>query len=142
VADDVEQNTHIVRRLYDQLFSKWNFAVVDEVFAHDFVGHEMPPGMPRGPEGIRQFYGVIRSGLPDVRLAVQDLIAAGDKVVVRWRATATHTGTFQGLPPTGTQVSFEGIAIYRLASAKVVERWVQVDMLGVMERLRAEASKS
>jgi steroid delta-isomerase-like uncharacterized protein len=136
-TDDVAQNTRTVRRLYDQLFAKWNLAVIDEVFSPEFIGHEMPPGMPRGPEGVRQFYAGIRAGLPDVRLTVEDIIAADDRVVVRWRATATHTGTFRGIPPTGARVSFEGIAIYRLSNGKVIERWVQVDMLGVVEQLRA-----
>jgi predicted ester cyclase len=139
-AADAEPNARIIRRLYDELFSKWNLAVIDEVFAPEFVGHEMPPGMPRGPEGIRQFYAGIRSGLPDVQLTLEDLIAAHDRVAVRWRAKATHAGTFQGLPPTGAQVSFEGIAIYRLVKGKVVERWVLVDMVGLVEQLRAAAS--
>lgn len=139
-ADEVEENTRIVRRLYDELFSKWNLEVIDEVFSPEYIGHEMAPGMPRGPEGIRQFYAGIRAGLPDVRLTVEDLIAAGDRVVVRWRANATHRGTFQGMVPTGAHVSFEGIAIYRLSKGKVVERWVQVDMLGLLEQLRAAST--
>ena len=132
-----EQNKRVIRRLYDELFSKWNFAVVDEIFGPEFVSHDMPPGMPRGPEGVRQFYTGIRSGLPDVRLTVEDLIAEGDKVVVRWRARATHDGPFLGIPPTGKPVSFTGNAIYRLANGKVVERWVEVGLLGAVEQLRA-----
>ena len=141
-ANDAEQNTRIVRRLYDELFAKWNLTVIDEVFSPEYIGHELPPGTPRGPEGIRQLYAGIRAGFPDVRLTVEDVIAAGDRVVVRWRANATHRGTFQGIPPTGAPVSFEGIAIYRLSGEKVVERWVEVDMLGLLEQLRAAASKS
>jgi predicted ester cyclase len=137
IADDAEQNTRVVRRLYDELFSKWNLAVIEEIFSPEFVGHEMPPGMPRGPEGIRRFYAGIRAGLPDLRLTVEDLIAAQDRVAVRWRAKATHRGTFQGIPPTGTEVSFEGIAIYRLSRGSVVERWVLVDMVGLVEQLHA-----
>src|SRR5919108_410731 len=100
-AAEVDQNKQLVRRLYDELFFKWNFAVVDDVISSDFIGHEMPPGMPRGPEAIRQFYGGIRAGLPDVRLTVEDMVGEKDKVVVRWRATATHQGVFLGIPPTG-----------------------------------------
>jgi steroid delta-isomerase-like uncharacterized protein len=132
-----EANKKIIRRLYDELFSKWNFAVVDEVFAAEFVSHDMPPGLPRGPEGVRQFYAGIRAGLPDVKLTVEDMVAEGDKVVVRWRAAATHQGTFLGVPPTGKPVSFSGMATYRLADGKVVERWVEVGLLGVAEQLRA-----
>jgi predicted ester cyclase len=141
-AGDVpRQNKRVIQRLYDELYAKWNFAVVDEVFSPDFVAHDMPPGMPRGPEGVRQFYAGIRSGLPDVKLTVEDMIADGDKVVVRWRAQATHDGPFLGVPPTRKRVSFGGIAIYRLSNGKAVERWVEVGLLGVAEQLRAAATQ-
>jgi predicted ester cyclase len=136
-ADDVEQNKRLIGRLYDELFSKWNFAVIDELISPEFIGHEMPPGMPRGPEGVRQFYTATRSGLPDVRLTVEDMITEDDKVVVRWRARGTHGGAFRGIAPTGARVSFTGIAIYRLSKGKVVERWAEVDLLGLTEQLRA-----
>jgi predicted ester cyclase len=136
-ADDMEENTRIVRRLYDELFTKWNLAVIDEVFSPEYIGHEMPPGTPRGPEGIRQMYARIRGGLPDVRLTVEDLIAGGDRVVVRWRGNGTHRGVIQGMAPTGAQVSFEGIAIYRLSKGKVVERWVVADRAGLLDQLHA-----
>ena len=138
-AGELEQNKRVITRLYDELFAKWNFAVVDELFSPDFIGHEMPPGSPRGPEGIRQFYGGIRSGLPDVQLAVEDMIAERDRVVVRWRARASHRGDFLGIPATGKAVSFTGIAIYRLAKGKIVERWVEVDLLGLTRQLREAA---
>ena len=136
-GDDVEQNRRIIRRLYDELFSKWNLPVIEELFSPDFVGHEMPPGTPRGPAGVRQFYAGIRAGLPDVNLTPEDIIAEGDKVVVRWRARATHKGPFLDIPPTGASVSFTGIAIYRLSNGKVVERWVEVDLLGLARQLSA-----
>jgi steroid delta-isomerase-like uncharacterized protein len=139
-ADEVEQNRRLVRRLYEELFSKWNLAVIDELISPEFLGHEMPPGMPRGAEGFRQFYAGIRAGLPDVQLTVEDMIAEGDRVVVRWRGRATHQGVFRGIPATGARVSFTGIAIYRLLKGKVVERWVEVDMLGLTEQLRAAAA--
>ena len=138
-ADEVEQNKRLVRRLYDEFFFKWNFAVIDDLISPDFIGHEMPPGMPRGPEGIRQFYGRIRAGLPDVQLTVEDLIGEKDKVVVRWRARGTHRGEFLGIPATGKAVSLTGIAIYRISKGMIVERWAEVDLLGLTEQLRATA---
>jgi predicted ester cyclase len=141
-ADDVEQNRGIVRRLYDELFAKWNLAVIDEVFSPEYLGHEMPPGTPRGPEGIRRLYARFREGLPDLRFTVEDLIAGGDRVVVRWRANGTHRGAIQGIPPTGAQVSFEGIAIYRLSKGMVVERWVVADRAGLLDQLHAATPSS
>lgn len=139
-AEEVEQNKRLVRRLYDELFFKWHFEVVDELIGPDFIGHEMPTGTPRGPEGIRQFYGGIRAGLPDVQLTVEDMIGEKDRVVVRWRARATHQGVFLGVPATGKPVSFTGIAIYRVSKGKIVERWVEVNLLGVSEQIRATAA--
>jgi SnoaL-like polyketide cyclase len=89
-VEEVERNNGPVRRLYEEPFFKWNLAVTDELISPDFIGHEMPPGMPRGPEGIRQFCGGIRAGLPDVQLTVEDMIGESDRVVVRWRARATQ----------------------------------------------------
>jgi predicted ester cyclase/ketosteroid isomerase-like protein len=139
-ADEVERNRRLVRRLYDEVFSKWNLAVIDELISPEFVGHEMPPGTPPGPEGFRQFYAGIRSGLPDVQLAVEDMVAERDRVVVRWRGRATHRGPFLGIPPTDAPVTLTGIAIYRVSNGKVVERWVEVDLLGLTGQMRAAAA--
>lgn len=139
-ADNVQQNRRVVRRLYDEVFSKWNLAVIDELVSPEFLGHEMPPGFPRGPKGFRQFYGGIRAAFPDVQLTVEDMIGEGERVVVRWRGRATHQGMFRGIPPTSAEVSFTGIAIYRLSNGKIVERWVEVDMLGLTDQLRAKAA--
>jgi predicted ester cyclase len=142
-ADDVvERNTRVIGRLYDELFSSWNLAVIDEIISPEFLGHGMPPGIPRGPEGVRRFYAGIRAGLPDFRITVDDLFGAGDRVVVRWHATATHTGTFRGMAPTGAPVTLNGIAIYRLANGKAVERWVQVSMLDLVEQIRAAGAST
>lgn len=139
-AESAQQNKRLVRRLYDEVFVKWNLDVVDELVAPEFIGHEMPPGLPPGPQGFREFYGILRAAFPDVQLTVEDMIAEGDKVVVRWRSRAIHKGAFRGIPPTGGDASTTGIAIYRLSKGKVVERWVEVDMLGLTERLRASAA--
>lgn len=139
-AENAQQNKRLVQRLYNEVFVKWNLDVVDELVAPEFIGHEMPPGIPPGPQGFRQFYGVLRAAFPDLQLAVEDMIAEGDRVVVRWRSRATHKGVFRGIPPTGRDASLTGIAIYRLSKGKVVERWVEVDMLGLTERLRASAA--
>lgn len=140
-ADEAEHNKRIVRRLYDELFWKWNLAVIDELIGPDFIGHDIPTELPRGPEGVRQFYADIRKSLPDAQLTVEDMIAAQDRVVVRWQARATHRGAFRGIAPTGARISFAGIAIYRLSNGKVVERWVVADLLGLTEQLRAASAK-
>jgi len=132
-----DDNKAIIRRLYDELFRAWNLSLIDELVAPEFVGHEMPAGTLPGPEGFRQLYARLRSAFPDLRYSVDDLIAEDDKVVVRWTWTCTHMGIFRGIAPTGRQSSVPGVAIYRLAGGKIVERWVEMSMDELLQRLRA-----
>jgi predicted ester cyclase len=133
----VEDNKAVIRRLYDEVFVKWNLGVVDELIGPEFVGHEMPPGTPRGPVGFKQFYGWLRSAFPDLRYAVQDVIAEEDKVVVRWTWSCTHKGAFMAIPPTGKQATVTGMAIYRVVGGKCVERWVELSLLGLLQQIGA-----
>ena len=66
----------------------------------------------------------VRSAFPDTHYEVDDLIAGGDKVVVRWRLLGTHQGDFRGTAPTGRPIELKGIAIYRVEGGKLMERWV------------------
>ncbi len=132
----VEENKALVCRLYDEVFAKWNLGVVDELIGSEFVGHEMPPGTPRGPVGFKQFYASLRVAFPDLRYTVDDVIAEGDRVVVRWTWQCTHQGDFMGVAATGKRATVPGIAIYRVARGKCVERWVELNMLGLLQQLR------
>ena len=132
----VEANKALIRRLYEEVFVNWNLDVVDQLIGPEFVGHEMPPGTPRGPLGFKQFYSSLRSAFPDLHYAVDDVIAQGDKVVVRWTWQCTHKGDFWGIAPTGKHASVTGVAIYRIAGGQCVERWVELNLLGLLEQLR------
>ena len=68
---------------------------------------------------------------------VEDLIAEGDKVVARWRARATHQGEYAGVPPTGKEVEFTGISVYRIGAGKIAESWTVEDELGLMRQIGA-----
>lgn len=87
-----------------------------------------------------QFGQAWHSAFPDEVTTIEDQIAEGDKVVSRMTSRATHAGEFQGIPPTGKKVTVTGIWIDRVADGKIVERWGQVDVLGVMQQLGAVPS--
>jgi steroid delta-isomerase-like uncharacterized protein len=95
----------------------------------------MPGEEIHGREGIKQFYATLRAAFPDIHFTIEDQIAEGDRVVTRWTARATHTGEYQGIPPTGKQFSLTGIDIDRIANGKVVECWPIADELGVLQQL-------
>jgi predicted ester cyclase len=82
-----------------------------------------------------QFGQMWHAAFPDEQTVFENQIAEGDKVVSRMTSTATHTGGFQGIPPTGKRIRVTGIWIERIADGWIVERWGEVDMLGVMQQL-------
>ena len=109
-----EENKAIVRRATEELFNKNNLAVIDELYATNFVSHGTPAMTP-DREGYKQFVTMSHTALPDFHTTIEDMIAEGDKVVQRFTARGTHKGEFMGIPPTGKQVTITGIAIDRIA---------------------------
>jgi predicted ester cyclase len=131
-----EQNKALFRRLMEEVFDRGNISLIDELFAPDFVEHEeLPPGIPAGSEGVKQLSTMFRSAFPDFKATIDDMIAEGDKVVVRGTWSGTHEGEFMGIPPTGKRVSFGVIDIVRIAGGKFVEHWGQMDNMGLMQQL-------
>ena len=132
----IEENKAIVSRATEEIFNKNNLAVVDELYATNFVSHGSDiPGVTPDREGYKQFVTMSRTALPDFHTTIEDMIAEGDKVVQRFTARGTHKGEFMGIPPTGKQVTVTGIAIDRIAGNKIVENWANMDMLGMMQQL-------
>ena len=133
-----EQNKALVRRLVEELFNRGNLGLVDELFAPNFVEHEeLPPGMPRDREGVKLLTTMLRSAFPDFKATIDDIVAEGDKVVVRQTWSGTQKGEFMGVPPTGKSVSFGVIDILRIADGKCVEHWGLMDSMAMMTQLGA-----
>jgi len=130
----VEENKAIARRIYEE-FNRRNLPVFYELHAANYVGHF--PGMEdiHGPEGLKQFTTIALSAFPDYHQTIEDLIAEGDKVVVRFTATATHKGEFMGIAPTGKQATWMGFEVLRIVGGKCVEAWVVADELGMLQQL-------
>jgi steroid delta-isomerase-like uncharacterized protein len=122
----------IVNWLFAECLNEGDLSVADQLVSPDFTG---PAG--KGPEGFKAMISPLRQGFPDLRFIIQDLVAEGSRVVVRWTSQGTHRGMFAGTAPTGRQVSNEGIGIYRVEDGKIVESWSQVDRLGVLQQIGA-----
>lgn len=131
-----EQNKEIVRRLYEET-DRQNVEALDQFFSPDLVDHNPPPipGLALGVEGIKQTFRMFIRAHPDGTHTIEDMIAEGDKVVVRVTGRGTHTGELMGFAATGRELVMTGIAIYRLADGKIVERWAEHDLLGLMSQL-------
>jgi predicted ester cyclase len=140
MADEIAAaNKEGVRRFYKEVFGgNWDMTLVDQVVSLEFRSHDWPEGQ-TGPRAFRDYYSAIRSAVPDGRYEVDDLIAEGDRVVVRWRLLGTHEGSFGGIAPTGRMITLKGIAIYRLENGKLMERWVVTDLHGLLEEIGASS---
>lgn len=133
-------NKDLIARFYKRVFVDWDLALVEEVIAPQFRSHDWPAEWATGPQGFLDFYAGVRSAFPDTRYEVDDLIAEGDRVVVRWRLLGTHGGVFRGIAPTGRAITLKGIAIYRLANNKLMERWVVYDLHGLIQQIEAPSA--
>jgi steroid delta-isomerase-like uncharacterized protein len=131
-----EQNKAIERRLLDEVYNQGKLEVIDELVASDFVGHgTATEGGDQGRDAYRNFVVEMRTAFPDLQMTIEDQVAEGDKVVTRFRARGTHSGTFQGIPPTGKPGELSGTIIDRIADGKIIECWSNTDDLGLLQQL-------
>jgi C-1 hydroxylase len=112
--------------------NKKDLTILDEVISPDFFD---PTFKLRGPEGYKQFETAFFKGFPDWIETVEDIIAEGDKVWVRFTGRGTHTGKWRGLPPTGKKVTFRGVQIWRLVEGKVVSKDSILDLSDALKQL-------
>ena len=131
----LDANKATLRRFLDEGFGQGNLATVDELVADTFVDHSPPPQISGDKAGMRQIVKLFRSAFPDLRLTVEDMIAEGDKVVVRMVTHGTHKGELMGIPPTGRSVTVNEQHIVRFANGKITEHWGVEDNLGMMQQL-------
>jgi steroid delta-isomerase-like uncharacterized protein len=133
----IEKNKALARRWLDEVWNKVNLAVVDELSATDFTFSYAAPGVSNDREGYKQTVIMLTSGVSDLKITLEDIVAEGDKVVVRWKGTSKHTGEFMGIPATGKQLSMTGISIARIEGSKIAEEWGEMDMMGLMQQIGA-----
>ncbi len=132
-----EENKALIREVIEEVWNKGNLEAVDRYFAPDYVDHAPLPGQAPGPEGYRGAVAAVRDAFPDLRLTLEDILAEGDRVAFRYTMEGTHQGDFMGIPPTGKPFSVGGMIIARVAEGKAVERWANLDTLGLMQQLGA-----
>jgi steroid delta-isomerase-like uncharacterized protein len=131
----MESNAALVRRLHDALLSERDVDVLDRFFATGFVSHNNPPGFPPGVAGVKQFFAMFRDAFPDAAVAIDELVAEGDRVAVATTLTGTHEGELMGMAPTGRSIAVTGIDIVRIEDGQIVEHRGLTDIIGLMRQL-------
>jgi steroid delta-isomerase-like uncharacterized protein len=124
-----------MRAAYERI-NAGDIAGFGDLVADDFVEHDEVPGLPPTKQGVLEYFRILLTAFPDMKMNVEDLIASGDKAVARVKAAATHKGEFMGVPPTGAHAEIRLIDIMRFDDAGLIrEHWGVADMLSLMHQL-------
>jgi steroid delta-isomerase-like uncharacterized protein len=126
-----------LRRFYD-LINAGDVDGFGNLLADDFVDHEEAPGLAPTKGGVIAFFRMYIAAFPDLRMDPEDVVASGDKVVARIRATGTHKGEFMGMPATGKNIDVQAIDIIRFGDDGLArEHWGVFDVMRMMQQLGA-----
>lgn len=129
-----EQNKQLAKRVFDEVLNGRNLSVLDELAVTDYEEHSPLPGQRTGLDGLKDRYGMLLDAM-DVRFTIEDLIAEGDRVVLRWSNQGKQVGEFMGIPANGKSFSTRGIEIWRVQDGRLAEHWDVVDVLSQLMQL-------
>ena len=128
------ENVALARRWFEEVWNQRRTSTIDELMAAECrlsgLGRDIT-----GPNAFKSFHTAYLSAFPDRKVVVDETIADGDRVVLRWTATATHQGDGLGFAATGKPVQFSGVTITQIRNGKFVAGWDSFDQLGMLQQL-------
>ncbi|MDZ7731436.1 MAG: ester cyclase [Natrialbaceae archaeon] len=131
-------NQTILTRLYEDVWNGANPEIASEYVHEQYHIHDRALAEEhQGPNLYTELVAQTRAIFPDMAFTIEDMIAADDRVALRWTMTGTHEGPMEGIEPTGTHVEMHGIEINRFENGQLIETWTQSDELGLLEQLGA-----
>ena len=125
----------VVRRNNEEVQSKGNFAVFEELFANDFVDHTTQPGTTPDKAGVRKLYKYMREAFPDFRSEIHWQLTDGDRVTTYKTYYGTHDGPFLGIAPTYRKIHFESVDVMRVQNGKITDHWGVGNLLSLMQQI-------
>jgi predicted ester cyclase len=123
-----KENKSLIQRVYAEGFNQGILSVVDETFSPNFLDRSTPEQTP-GTDGVKDYITSVRRGFPDLSVTIEDVIATEDQVVVRTTWHGTHLGEYEGVAPTGREITRTMIQIFRVAAGKLHEEWSEGESL-------------
>lgn len=125
----------VVRRNTEEVQSRGNFDVFEELFAPDFLDHTPQPGRTPDRDGARELYRVLRAAFPDFHAEIHWQAADGDLVTTYKTYHGTHQGPFLGIAPTGRKIQFETVDVMRVRNGQIAEHWGVANLFSLMQQL-------
>lgn len=126
-------NKAIVRRYLEQVFNERRIDLLEEFLIENYQIHSA--GIAPGREAAKEWYTMISTAFPDIQLTFKDMIAEGDRVVIRGALSGTHQGELFGIPATGKRVTQTSVFIFRLVKGEIVEGWYATNYMDLMQQL-------
>jgi steroid delta-isomerase-like uncharacterized protein len=122
-----EKNEALAIRYHQDIFQNGKLEVADEILSPDFVIRNpvLPEELRKGPEGTKKYASAVITAVPDRKLVHHDVLSKGDKVLIRWTNSGTHTGPLFGNPATGKTYVATGFDLFRISNGKIKELWQQ-----------------
>ncbi len=128
----------VVRRVYDEIWNQHDIEKANELFAPGYVDHDpATPNTARGPEAFKAVFNIYHRAFPDTHFTIDEIIAEGDRVAVRWTAQGTHRGDLMGVRPSGQRASITGTGFCVVSNGKIQESWTHWDALGLLRQIGA-----
>jgi steroid delta-isomerase-like uncharacterized protein len=134
-----DANKAIVRRWFKEVWNEGSEDTIEELFAAGGVAHGLgdTEADVHGPAEFKPFARNLRSSIANLHIAVEDVVAEGDRVALRIHLTGVHNGDALGVPATGRALNVRGLVIVRIAEGKIVEAWNSWDQLGLLRQIDA-----
>lgn len=127
-----------INRLFDGVWNGEGPSVAEALVDPDYLIHDRALAEElRGPELYLALAEGTRDVFPDMAFTIEDTVAQGDRVALRWAMTGTHEGSMTGEEPTGREIELEAVEINRFADGLLAETWTQSDRLGLLEQVGA-----
>ena len=130
-----QDNKAVVQRYYEEVLNQRRPDLLDDLAVEDYVEHDPFPGQGNGLADLKARVAGLCAAFDPLHFTIEDVIAEGDKVVVRWTNSGTNSGAFLGIPATGRDFGIAGIDIHVVTGGKLAEHWHVVDQLAQMQQL-------
>jgi len=133
-----DANRKLFQRYFDVVANGGDLDVADEIFASDYLHHDPANPDPRpvvGPQGVKAHLTSLKGAFPDLIFDIDDIVADGDSIVVRWTARGTNTGDYFGMPATGKPIDITGMNTWNTRDGMAIEGWVNRDDMGLLQQL-------
>jgi steroid delta-isomerase-like uncharacterized protein len=134
-----EANKLLLSRWFEQVWNQKSEAAIDEMFGRQGKSHGFPEAdsVLVGPEAFKAIHRTFCGAFPDVHVDIEDIVAEGDRVAVRWHVSATHLGDHLGFPASGKKAALPGSTFVIVKGGQIAEGWNQMDLQALYQKLQA-----